>query len=251
MKGILAVQCDFLKKKKADVTYVYFASYILNLFFWFAHSLFWLIAFFTSKIWVPSYIAYYYNSNFALVSNCKLMLKEQQQQKQQSHLYFPYFSLVVSFLKIKSLWLISWAISICACFQNFFSEFFFNFQFSPNSFFFFCPLFISQLLFPHILPFLLHLFLFLYIFVDRYNLLCSFITELSWSSMPSLLKLCGTDCPRLREHLGEKLGVTHSYRCERWWVMTSCRSIPLLGHHDSMKRNSWDLYHVNFFFLQV
>lgn len=120
------------------------------------------------------------------------------------------------------------------------SRILFNFQFSPNSFFFFL-LFISQLLFPHSLPFLLHLFLFLYIFVEKYNLLCSFITELSWSSMPSLLKLCGTDCPSLREHSGEKLGVTHDCRCERWWVMTSCRSIPLLGPHDSMKRYSWDL----------
>lgn len=77
LKGILAVQCDFLKKKTTDVRYALFCILHLESFL-LVCTYPWLIAFFTSKNWVPSHIAHYYNSNFALFSNCKLMLTEQQ-----------------------------------------------------------------------------------------------------------------------------------------------------------------------------
>lgn len=67
----------FLKKKKTDVRYALFCILHLESFL-LVCTYPWLIAFFTSKNWVPSHIAHHYNSNFALFSNCKLMLREQQ-----------------------------------------------------------------------------------------------------------------------------------------------------------------------------
>ena len=73
LKGILAVQCDFLKKKTTDVRYALFCILHLESFL-LVCTYPWLIAFFTSKNWVPSHIAHYYNSNFALFSKGKFWI---------------------------------------------------------------------------------------------------------------------------------------------------------------------------------